>query len=639
MFQTKITVLEDGQEKWSAIIPTPAELGRQRVGDSEAFQIDKRASHYRVTIASSDVLEIPREAIQLDTDHDGAIVVRNIHERLTFLIGETSVPLPPGQQMRLTEDSFVVLTRRYFVHIQRVAIAAVDPPPRPNDSGNHESLRTMQSLPLIDDDEPSSQMGNLLRGSEDERSGRLAVTMVKRALEVVQKAAGSDEFFQAAIQSAAEMVQLDHTYILLRQDDHWVVRSTYSRKQDATWRHDDEGASSKSLPEGSGRLLDRLMRDRQTIVFEPDNYLMSMGSSMMLLDRAVAAPMFNSQGQIIGALYGDRRLDIDSPDAPIGDLEAALIEVMAAAVASGIARQKEEHERRREADLRAAMNQFFSPEVLASLHANEGLLAGRDANVTVLFCDIRGFSAVSERVGPQRTIEWINDILTELSECVLATDGVLVDYIGDELMAMWGAPADQPQHAELACHAGLAMLQKIEPLRQRWKEITPDRFGIGIGINTGEARVGNTGSRVKFKYGPLGNTVNIASRVQGMTKQFGVTALVTQSTFDAVQRSRDTKVITFRQIADVRPLGVQSHLRIHELASESTPRWHDLRDRYEEALQNFHGKDLIRAARVLVSLMDTHPEDVPSTMLLQRVVNAIVSGEQTIETVLQLDSK
>lgn len=637
MLEAKITVLESNQERWSSVIPLPAELGRQKPDEASAFEVLDRGTHYRVTIASSDVREISRTAIRLDFDQSGGLVVRNIHPRLTFLIGDQNAPLPPGHEYPVNDGTLVVITRSCFVKVEPVESPS-GPPKSAFDSFGGESMRTMQWVPPGSEDEQPADLGHLLRGDEDDQRGRLAVTMVKKALEVVQKAAGSDEFFQAAIESTAKMVDLDHAYVLLRKDDRWVLRSTYSRKQNESWKHDDD-ISAESLPEGSGRLLDRLLLDKQTVIFEPENYLSSIGSSLMLLGRAVAAPMFDYDHQVIGAIYGDRRLGNDSPDAPIGDLEAALIEVMAAAVASGIARQKEEAGRRREADLRSSMNQFFSPEVLQSLQADEGLLSGRDVDVTVLFCDIRGFSAISERVGPQGTIEWINDVLTELSQCVLETDGVLVDYIGDELMAMWGAPADQPQHAELACQAALAMLQKVEPLRKKWSEITPERFGIGIGINTGNARVGNTGSRVKFKYGPLGNTVNIASRVQGMTKQFGVPALVTQSTQEAVQASRDTNVITFRQISDVRPVGVQSHLRIHQLAHQSTPAWNDLKDRYEEALQNFHDNNLTRAARVLVSLMDTHPDDTPSIMLLQRVVDAIVRGDQSVDAVLQLVNK
>lgn len=637
--ETRITVTRDAQELWSAVVPLPLELGRQESSDPAPYELRDLRTHHRVAITPESDREVPRQVIRLQVEANGKLFVRNLHRLRTFLIGEEQTPLPPGGTFEIAQDTFIVVTARYTVGIQLIrpiSRASVGSPMQ--DSQYSESLRTMNTVHLDEDEDCFPQLGSLLRESSSGEPGRLAVSMVKQALSVVQKAAGSDEFFQAAIQSAAKMVDLDHTYILLRHDDDWIVQSTYARKKDKTWTNND-GEQTKSLPPGCAKLLDRLLEDRGTIVFEPDSYMQSIGSSMMMLDRAVASPMLDHENQIIGAIYGDRRLDSDSPDMPIGDLEASLIEVMAAAVASGIAREQQELARRREAELRLSMNQFFSPSVLERLHADEGLLQGRDAIVTVLFCDIRGFSGVSEKVGPKRTIEWINDILTELSLCVQETDGVLVDYIGDEVMAMWGAPADQPNHASLACQAALSMLKKVDLLRERWISITPDRFGIGIGINTGEARVGNTGSRIKFKYGPLGNTVNVASRVQGMTKKFGVAALVTESTQEAVRNSGDSNVIAFRRIAEVRPVGVQTHFRIHQLASQSSGSWYELKERYEDALSKFYDGSFTQAASILVSLMETHPDDTPSIMLLQRVVDAIVKDDEDLDRIVQLSSK
>ncbi len=187
-------------------------------------------------------------------------------------------------------------------------------------------------------------------------------------------------------------------------------------------------------------LISRVLSTGQTAIYDPNNYKHNAGASLMLLDRAVASPITDETGKSIGVLYGDRALGGISAGQPIGELEAALLEVLAGAVSSGLARQREEQRR-------ASLTQFFSPRIAELLESQQNLLAGHDAEVTVLFCDIRGFSGVAERVGPQRTIQWINDVLTELSECVMQHDGVLVDYIGDELMAMWGAPGEQADHA------------------------------------------------------------------------------------------------------------------------------------------------------------------------------------------------
>ena len=356
---------------------------------------------------------------------------------------------------------------------------------------------------------------------------------------------------------------------------------------------------------------------------------------MMALDRAVAAPMLDEAGQVIGVLYGDRRFDSERSNKPIGELEATLLEVIAGAVATGLARQREE-------SLRAAMTQFFSPSVTERLEQNDNLLSGRDAEVSVLFCDIRGFSSIAEREGPGRTIDWINDVLTELSQCVLDTDGVLVDYVGDELMAMWGAPAEQSDHAIRACRTAHSMLAKRDLLRKRWEEITPDRFGFGIGINTGIARVGNTGSKVKFKYGPLGNVVNVASRIQGMTKKFGVSAVVSGTTEFAVSNvlgDQSTESFAFRKLAHVRPLGVQEVVTLYELSDRNDETWNAVRDTYEQALAHYHDQDLTGAARELATLVHRYPDDTPSVQLLGRVVNSLTSKDQTVDPVIRFDNK
>src|SRR5207302_9940389 len=115
-------------------------------------------------------------------------------------------------------------------------------------------------------------------------------------------------------------------------------------------------------------------------------------------------------------------------------------------------------------------------------------------------------------------------------------EGVLVDYIGDEIMAMWGAPEEQPNHAQLACNAALSMLDHLPALNQRWQSTLGEPMSLGIGLNSGEAHVGNTGSPRKFKYGPLGNTVNLASRVQGVTKYLRSRLLLTEQTCQEIGR-------------------------------------------------------------------------------------------------------
>ena len=150
----------------------------------------------------------------------------------------------------------------------------------------------------------------------------------------------------------------------------------------------------------------------------------------------VASPILNKEGEVIGAIYGDRLKPTSGMHVPtVTELEALLVELVSCAVAAGLARLDQE-----QAALRARVQfeQFFTPELARQLAAQPDLLEGRDCEVTVLFCDIRGFSRISERLGPTKTVQWIRDVMGVLSDCVLEHKGVLVDYIGDELMAMWG---------------------------------------------------------------------------------------------------------------------------------------------------------------------------------------------------------
>lgn len=626
--KVQVTVFEGQAELWNGISKTPLEVGRQQEGDAGPLDLQDLVTSQRLVIAPLSARSIPRQALRIETEGDNLRVI-NIHSRLSFCVGKQAEPLGPGETFE-SDEIIVSLPEDRTIQVTQCAPDSVESPSSTGAETHFRTLTgkiesTMESVAPV-------RLNELFGGESKEDQGRVAVDLVRSALTVVQKAAGSNEFFDAAVYAVATMIELDRALVLLREGDEWTVRSSYTARPDSANSNDahsdsnDNETGPPSITFSKG-LTDRVLRTGKTIIYDPASYLHTAESSMMVLDRAVAAPVFDENRQVIGAIYGDRKIATGGVDTPIGDLEAALLEVMAGAVSSGIARQRQEK-------MRSSLTLFFSQEVVERLEHNEDLLVGRDAEVTVLFCDIRGFSTIAERVGAKRTIDWINDVLTELSQCVMKTDGVLVDYVGDELMAMWGAPAEQPDHASRACRSAVEMLKLIDPLRERWKEITPDTFGFGIGINTGMARVGNTGSRVKFKYGPLGNTVNLASRVQGITKKLGVAALITASTAEAIGRAFD-----HRRLATVRPLGIVEPVGLHELKASADEGWREMALRYESALTSFDTNDLPGAARHLASLVYDHPDDNPSVVLLGRVVDALTRREETVDPIWNMESK
>lgn len=612
----EVTVSKNDCELWSGICRTPLEIGRQQDGDPSAMELQDLVTSQRLVMAPLSERSIPRRALRVDFCQTEGFTITNIHSRLTFYVGSEHWPLAPGEVFESEEETVILLPEKCKVRMTKREVPSGDA-----SAENDTEFRTMSSMasPTVHD-APAVRFNELFAGSTEEDRGRVAVDLVQSAVTVMQQAAGSDKFFDSTVHAVATMIDLDRALVLLRERNQWIVRSAFSvTYQDAGTR--------KQAHKFSRALTNRVLRAGKTVIYDPSVQLTSSNSSMESLDRAVAAPIFDENQNVIGAIYGDRRSGGANGGTAIGDLEAALLEIFAGAVSSGIARQRQE-------SIRSNLTQFFSQEVAARLEDDEDLLAGRDAEVSVMFCDIRQFSTIAERVGAKQTIEWINDVLTELSQCVTNTNGVLVDYIGDELMAMWGAPAEQHDHALRACESAVQMLRRIGPLREKWDEIIPDHFGIGIGINTGIARVGNTGSQIKFKYGPLGNMVNLASRVQGITKKFGVPVLITDSTVAAIDGAFEN-----RRLATVKPFGFSDTVTIHELQTDATRAWPDIARRYEVALECFGNGDLSEAAKLLAALVHDHPNDNPSVVLLGRVVEALTHRGRKLDTVWVMDSK
>jgi class 3 adenylate cyclase len=284
--------------------------------------------------------------------------------------------------------------------------------------------------------------------------------------------------------------------------------------------------------------------------------------------------------------------------------------------------------------LRNTLAEFFSPKVVKLLADNPELMDGQDAEVSVLYCDIRGFSSVTEKLGPRKAIEWINDVMSELSQCVIDRDGVLVDYVGDELLAMWGAPGAQPDHAKRAIETARSMMAAIDALRKRWGDVLPQRFGAGIGVNTGPARVGNVGSRQKFKYGALGNTVNVGSRLQSATKQFGVDCIVSGESRKGIKPVADC-----RRLASIFVVGIDQPIEVFELKYSPTDNWKHLAANYELALVDFESKRFGETVRRIGELLQTHPQDRPCKKLLARAVKELDEPSENFSPIWHLPQK
>jgi adenylate cyclase len=223
-------------------------------------------------------------------------------------------------------------------------------------------------------------------------------------------------------------------------------------------------------------------------------------------------------------------------------------------------------------EVRRAFSRYVAPTVVDELIANPDKLelGGEVRELTLLFCDVRNFSSISERLSASELTRFINELLTPLSDVILRNRGTIDKYMGDAVMAFWNAPLAVPDHASQACRSALEMVVRMEELNRRWHEEavaagrTHKEVRIGIGINTGDCCVGNLGSVQRFDYSAIGDQVNVASRFEGLAKVYGVTAIVGERTiamtgeFPALEldmvrvvgRETPTPIFTFQHLLD-----------------------------------------------------------------------------------------
>jgi adenylate cyclase len=226
---------------------------------------------------------------------------------------------------------------------------------------------------------------------------------------------------------------------------------------------------------------------------------------------------------------------------------------------------------RNEADkkqIRTAFGRYLSPALVEQLarHPERLQLGGEQREMTLLFSDIRGFTTLSERFDPQCLTRFINGFLTPMTEVILAERGTIDKYIGDCIMAFWNAPLDVPDHAAAGCRAALRMFERLELLNaelaeQAKREERPFQpLQIGAGLNTGSVCVGNMGSELRFDYSVLGDTVNLAARLEGQSKYYGVDIVIGQHTEAAIRGQFATLELDL-----IRVKGKTIPVRIHAL--------------------------------------------------------------------------
>jgi len=274
----------------------------------------------------------------------------------------------------------------------------------------------------------------------------------------------------------------------------------------------------------------------------------------------------------------------------------------------------EEKEKRR---VRTAFGQYLSPEVVRRLLLNPELVEPRKTEITVMFSDIRGFTTISEKLDAQELAVFLNQYLSDMTQIVFERRGTLDKYIGDAVMAFWGAPFEEEGHAVLGCQTALDMMTQIHKMQKKWEAQGKPRLDIGIGLNTGVASVGNMGSSLRYGYTALGDSVNLSSRLEGLNKDYGTHILVNETTYLA---ARDSGFI-FRELDLIRVKGKLQPVVIYELiafSSELTAETQTLLGRFCEARELYRQRRWLEAQTAFQSILDQWPNDGPARAYWKR---------------------
>ncbi len=289
--------------------------------------------------------------------------------------------------------------------------------------------------------------------------------------------------------------------------------------------------------------------------------------------------------------------------------------------------------------IRNAFQHYLSPKVVEMIERNPDLLelGGKSEHVTVFFCDLAGFSSISEKYSPNEIVEIINVFLTEVGDFIPKWDGTIDKFEGDAIMAFWGAPIPLENHAKLACYATLEMQEHLKKCNKTFRANNRPELHVRFGLNTGLVIVGNLGSTTRFDYTVMGDPVNLASRLEGVNKIYGSQIIISEDTYQMCQDS-----IEVRELDWITVIGREKPVVIYELLgrAKSLPkRMQALRQCYLKGLEEYRNERWGNALRLFQKCLTIIPDDQPSRVFISRCKEYLETPPTTWDGVYQMRSK
>jgi len=267
--------------------------------------------------------------------------------------------------------------------------------------------------------------------------------------------------------------------------------------------------------------------------------------------------------------------------------------------------------------IKGAFSRYVAPSIVDDMLDNPDKLkvGGERRDITCMFSDVRDFTSISEKLSPTQLAHSLNRYMGEMTDIVFATDGTLDKYIGDAIVAFWGAPLDIGDHVTKAVDAGVKMMEALPAINEEFKEQGLPEFKIGLGLNSGECNVGNMGSDQIFAYTALGDTMNLGARLESSCKYYGAQILISEATFLRLEQGR----FTTRLIDHVRVKGKTQPVKVYEVLYSYHTFMMDPESlaNFDIAYKHFEDAEFEKARAIFDSLTKLHPLDKSSARLLE----------------------
>lgn len=289
-------------------------------------------------------------------------------------------------------------------------------------------------------------------------------------------------------------------------------------------------------------------------------------------------------------------------------------------VYSGITLYRFIFEEREKRFIKGAFGQFLSPKVVQQLVDDPSLLklGGERKVLTAFFSDVAGFSKISESLSPDQLVELLNNYLTEMTDILMAHDGTVDKFEGDAIISFFGAPIYFEDHARRCCFAALDMQKRLSELRTQWKKEGKHELHMRIGLNTGPMVVGNMGSKNRMDYTMMGDSVNLAARLEGANKQYRTFTMISEDTYEQAREH-----IEVRELDSIRVVGKNQPVKIFELLGrkgEIDDKIREIRSLFQAGLDHYKKRQWEEGITCFENILNKYDDDGPSLIYFERCI-------------------